>query len=259
MTTFTVQAIPTFQDNYVWLIRALDSAHVIVVDPGDAGPVIEAIRQQNLIPVAILATHHHYDHIDGIVPFLAQYPVPVFGPRNGAIPGMTHPLSANDSYLSVHDAFPDCRVIAVPGHTQDHIAYLFDDCLFCGDTLFAAGCGRLLGGTAAQLLASLKYIGTLPSATKIYCAHEYTADNLAFASVVEPDNPATQQRRQDTAALRSQGQITLPSTLALEHATNPFLRCQQASVIDRVEQHVAKPLVDELAVFTALRQWKDAF
>lgn len=259
MTTFTVQAIPTLQDNYVWLICASDSAHVIVIDPGDAKPVIEAIRQQNLIPVAILITHHHYDHIDGIQPFLTQYPVPVFGPKNGAIPGMTHPLSEGDEYFSVHNAFPTCHVIAVPGHTDNHIAYLMDDCLFCGDTLFAAGCGRLLGGTAAQLLASLKYIGTLPLETKIYCAHEYTAANLAFASVVEPDNTATQQRLKDTMTLRSQGQITLPSTLALEHATNPFLRCQQATVVEAVEQHVAETLKDELAVFTALRRWKDNF
>lgn len=259
MTMFTVQAIPTLQDNYVWLIRAQDSDHVIVVDPGDAKPVIEAIRHQGLIPVAILITHHHYDHVDGIQPLLAQYPVPVYGPENAAIPGLTHPLSKSDAQFSVHDDFPICQVIAVPGHTNDHIAYLIDDCLFCGDTLFAAGCGRLLGGTPAQLLASLKFINTLPTQTKVYCAHEYTVANLTFANVVEPDNLVTQQRLQDAQALRSQGKITLPSTLELERQTNPFLRCQKNSVIKGVEQHVARPLIDELAVFTALRQWKDSF
>jgi hydroxyacylglutathione hydrolase len=258
MTQFTVQAIPTLQDNYVWLIRAAGSALVIVIDPGEAKPVIDALQQQNLTPVAILITHHHYDHVDGIAPLLTHYPAPVFGPANEVIPRMTHPLSATDT-LPVHEAFPDCRVIAISGHTHGHLAYLFGDSLFCGDTLFAAGCGRLLGGTAAQLLASLKHISTLPLATKIYCAHEYTLANLKFASTVEPDNIATRQRLQDTVQLRAQGKITLPSTLEIELATNPFLRCQQPSVIQRVEQHVSHDLVDELAVFTALRQWKDNF
>jgi hydroxyacylglutathione hydrolase len=256
MTKFTVQAVPTLKDNYVWLIRAVDSDHVIVIDPGEAKPVIDALQQQNLVPIAILITHHHYDHVDGIKPFLSHYDVPVYGPANELIPAMTHPLSATDS-LSIHPAFPDCRVIAIPGHTPGHIAYLFSDSLFCGDTLFAAGCGRVLGGTHAQLFASLNTLSTLPLDTKIYCAHEYTVANLQFACTVEPDNIDMQQRLQETTQYREQGRITLPSTLNLELSTNPFLRCQQASVIQRVEQQVSHELVDELAVFTALRQWKD--
>jgi len=258
MTKFTVHAVPILEDNYVWLIQTMDSADVIVIDPGDEKPVLEFIKQHHLNPIAILITHHHYDHVDGIQSLLAHYPVPVFGPANESIPGMTHPLSATDN-LSIHDAFPNCQVIAVSGHTHGHIAYLINDCLFCGDTLFAAGCGRLLGGTHAELLASLKYISTLPVNTKIYCAHEYTLANLKFAHTVEPNNIKTQQRLQHTAQLRAQGQITLPSTLELELATNPFLRCHEPSVIKRVEQHVSHDLDGELAVFTALRQWKDNF
>jgi hydroxyacylglutathione hydrolase len=258
MTLFTVHAVPVLEDNYVWLLQANGSQSVIVIDPGDAEPVIAFIRQQNLVPVAILVTHHHYDHVDGIQPFLAQYPVPIFGPGGESIPGMTQPLSATDN-LSIHADFPDCQVIAVPGHTHGHIAYKINDCLFCGDTLFAAGCGRLLGGTHAQLLASLKDISTLPLETKIYCAHEYTVANLKFARTVEPNNIETQQRLQQSTQCRVQGHITLPSTLDLELATNPFLRCQELSVINSVEQHVSRDLDDELAVFTALRQWKDSF
>ena len=256
MTKFTVQAVPTLKDNYVWLIRAVNSDYVIVVDPGEAKPVIDALQQQNLVPTAILITHHHYDHVDGIKPLLSHYDVPVYGPADELIPAMTHPLSATDS-LSIHPAFPDCRVIAIPGHTPGHIAYLFSDSLFCGDTLFAAGCGRVLGGTHAQLFASLNTISTLPLDTKIYCAHEYTVANLQFACTVEPDNIDMQQRLQETTQYREQGRVTLPSTLNLELSTNPFLRCQQSSIIQGVEQHVSHDLVDELAVFTALRQWKD--
>ncbi len=258
MTLFTVHAVPVLEDNYVWLLQANGSQSVIVIDPGDAEPVIAFIRQQNLVPVAILVTHHHYDHVDGIQPFLAQYPVPIFGPDGESIPGMTQPLSATDN-LSIHADFPDCQVIAVPGHTHGHIAYKINDCLFCGDTLFAAGCGRLLGGTHAQLLASLKDISTLPLETKIYCAHEYTVANLKFARTVEPNNIETQQRLRHVTQLRAQGHITLPSTLALELTTNPFLRCHEPAVIKAVEQHVSQRLSDELAVFTALRQWKDSF
>tara|TARA_B100000795_G_scaffold4214_1_gene2936 strand:+ start:230 stop:1006 length:777 start_codon:yes stop_codon:yes gene_type:complete len=258
MTKFSVQGVPTLKDNYVWLIRAGNSPHVIVIDPGDEKPVIAAIQHQQLIPVAIIITHHHYDHVDGVEPFLKHFQVPVYGPSNELIPAVTHPLEPSDN-LSIHKDFPSCQVIAVPGHTNGHLAYLFNDSLFCGDTLFSAGCGRLLGGTYSQLLTSLKYICSLPLKTKIYCAHEYTANNLKFSCIIEPDSIEIQQRSEYIDKLRAENKITLPSTLEIELATNPFLRCREPSVIRAAEQYTSQDLVNELAVFTVLRQWKDNF
>jgi hydroxyacylglutathione hydrolase len=258
MSLLSVHTIPILEDNYVWLIQVPDSQAVIVVDPGDEAPVLAYIKAHDLIPVALLITHHDYDHVDGIKPFLAEYNVPVYGPANELIPGMTRPLSAIEQ-LSVHVDFPPIQVLDVPGHTHGHIAYLIDDCLFCGDTLFAAGCGRLRGGTHAQLFSSLKQISQLSPATKIYCSHEYTEANLAFARAVEPNNLAITERQEKVTSLRQTGKTTLPTHLALELETNPFLRCDKTSVINAVEQHVSQRLIDEQAVFTALRQWKDTF
>jgi len=258
MTLFTVHTIPIFEDNYVWLLQAKGSQSVIVIDPGDEKPILAYIKAHDLIPVALLITHHDYDHVDGIKPFLADYNVPVYGPATELIPAMTNPLSAVES-LSVHADFPPIRVLDVPGHSRGHIAYLIDGCLFCGDTLFAGGCGRLRGGTHAQLFSSLKQISLLPPTTKVYCSHEYTEANLAFAQTVEAHNLNIDIRREETAILRQANQPTLPSNLALELTTNPFLRCHEPAVIKAVEQHISQRLSDELAVFTALRQWKDSF
>jgi hydroxyacylglutathione hydrolase len=258
MSLFTVHTIPTLKDNYVWLLQASNTQSVIVVDPGDAAPVLAYIEAHDLIPVALLITHHHYDHVDGILPFLQSYDVPVFGPKKELIPAMTHALSTTQN-LQVHRDFPAFRVLELPGHTKGHLAYLTDDCLFCGDTLFSAGCGRLLGGTAAQLFSSLEAISQLPLTTKIYCTHEYTEANLRFANAIEPDNTDILQRQQDVSRLRQNNQPSLPSSLALELKTNPFLRCHHPSVIKRAEQFSAQRLFNELAVFTALRQWKDIY
>ncbi|MCL4138894.1 UNVERIFIED_CONTAM: hypothetical protein GTU68_050719 [Idotea baltica] len=171
---------------------------------------------------------------------------------------MTQALSATEN-LIVHPDFPPLHVLAVPGHTKGHIAYYIDDCLFCGDTLFSAGCGRLLGGTAAQLLSSLETLSQLPLATKIYCTHEYTEANLRFANTTELDNVDILQRQQTVSRLRQSKQASLPSNLALELKTNPFLRCHHPDVINSAEQYAGQPLNTKLAVFTALRQWKDHF
>jgi len=258
MSLLSVHTIPILEDNYVWLIQASNSQAVIVVDPGDEVPVLAYIEAHNLIPVALLITHHDYDHVDGIKPFLAEYDVPVYGPADELIPGMTYPLSSTEQ-LSVHADFPSVQVLDVPGHTRGHIAYLIDNCLFCGDTLFAAGCGRLRGGTHEQLFSSLKQISRLPPTTKIYCSHEYTEANLAFARAVEPSNLDVAERQEKVASLSQLGKATLPSHLAIELKTNPFLRCHKTSVIGAVKQQVSERLGDEQAVFTALRQWKDKF
>lgn len=253
-----IQAIPAFNDNYIWFIEDTDTRHVLIVDPGDAIPVIKAIEQQKLIPVALLITHHHHDHIGGIVQLLEHYDIPVYGPKIATIPSVTHPLTANDT-LIIDSAFPDISILDISGHTAVHIAFLFENKLFCGDTLFGAGCGRLLGGTAEQLFHSLQKIAQLPTDTKVYCAHEYTQANLSFAATVEPDNSDIQQRIIDTELLRQQGKPSLPSTLALELATNPFLRCDQPTVIQAAELFSGKQLLTAVEVFTELRLWKDRF
>ncbi|MFT7413876.1 MAG: hydroxyacylglutathione hydrolase [Methylophagaceae bacterium] len=254
----TIQAVPAFNDNYIWFIQEPVSKNLLIVDPGDAEPVIKAIEQQQLNPMALLITHHHSDHIAGIDKLVNHYNIPVYGPKYEAIPSLTHLLTACHN-LIINSAFPPITVLEVPGHTNDHIAFLIDGNLFCGDTLFAAGCGRLLGGTAEQLHASLQLIASLPEQTKIFCAHEYTQANLRFAACVDPSNTEIKQRIADTDALLMNGKPSLPSLLTLELKTNPFLRCQQPDVIQAAQQFCGDQLLDSQAVFTTLRAWKDQF
>lgn len=253
-----IHPISAFNDNYIWLIEQPESRRILIVDPGDAIPVIQAIERQRFIPIALLITHHHHDHIDGIDQLVERYNIPVYGPETTTIPSITHPLTTRDT-LIVDSDFPAITILDISGHTALHIAYLFDNCLFCGDTLFGAGCGRLLGGTATQLFQSLQQITFLPTQTKIYCAHEYTEANLRFAAIVEPNNLDIQQRITDTSIIRQQDKPSLPSTLGLELATNPFLRCEQTTVIQAVEQFSGKQLATPIEVFTELRLWKDQF
>ncbi|OUR65597.1 hydroxyacylglutathione hydrolase [Methylophaga sp. 42_25_T18] len=251
-----IQAVPALIDNYIWLIHSVDSNEIIIVDPGDATPVIKVITEQHLSPVAILNTHYHYDHVDGIAELVDRYQLPVYGPPNSFVPRLSTSLSATDK-LSVHPKFPDFEVLEIPGHTATHIAYRVHDMVFCGDTLFASGCGRLLGGTAEQLFNSLQQICSLPTETKIYCGHEYTQSNLKFALKVEPNNIAIKQRIEDSKKLRAANLPTLPTTIAEELTTNPFLRCDQAEVIQAAQRFTGTKLTNPLAVFTALRAWKD--
>lgn len=255
---FTIQAIPAFKDNYIWIIQADGSKHVLIVDPGDAKPVLDAIKQQNLIPVALLITHGCHDHVDGIAEFLQHYDVPVYGPKNEFIPHLTHPLSACDE-LIVDPLFPAFRVLDLPGHTKGHIGFLVEGNLFCGDVLFGAGCGRLHAGPAELMFESLQQIAQLSEETIIYCAHEYTENNLGFAMTVEPDNPDIKLRIKDTALMRQQGEPSIPFTLALELATNPFLRCEKAEVIQSAQHYSELDLPIPSSVFRALRLWKDQY
>lgn len=251
-----IEAIATLKDNYVWVM--IDNHSAIIVDPGEAAPVIAFLKQHQLSLLAILITHHHWDHTNGITEMLREFPAPVYGPANENIAEMTNPLQEN---ITFHiQGFPeDITVLNIPGHTSGHIAYHVKNALFCGDTLFAAGCGRLFEGTAAQMAASLQKMTSLHDDTQIYCAHEYTLNNLRFAQTVEPDNQQIAKRIQRVTEMRNNNLPSLPSTLSEEKATNPFLRCDSAALKASVEKHAGVSLDNEVAVFTALRKWKDTF
>jgi hydroxyacylglutathione hydrolase len=251
--------VPAFSDNYIWLI--VSGKNVAVVDPGDAAPVLAYLARNELTLAAIVNTHHHGDHVGGNLALLAHRPVPVFGPAGEEIPGRTHALREGDA-IEVPDVGVALRVLDVPGHTAGHIAYAGDidgPVVFCGDTLFAAGCGRLFEGTAAQMWSSLQKLAALPSATRVYCAHEYTLANLRFAAAVEPHNPAVAARIARDGAVRTRGAPTVPSTLADEHATNPFLRAARPAVRAAAAAHAGRTLDDAVQSFAALRQWKNEF
>jgi len=231
---------------------------VAVVDPGDPAPVIAHLEREGLALAAILATHHHGDHVGGIRGLLARWPVPVFGPAHEAIPGRTHALAEGDSIV-VPGIGLALSVLDIPGHTAGHIAYVGERIVFCGDTLFAAGCGRLFEGTPVQMVSSLDKLSALPEATRVYCGHEYTLANLRFALAVEPGRAALLERQAREQAKRERGQPTLPSTIGEEHATNPFLRTGEATLRAAAERRAGRALVGRVGVFAELRAWKNSF
>ena len=251
-----VTAIPAFNDNYIWLISKENNKNVVIVDPGDARPVLATLKEHQYQPVAIIITHHHSDHIGGIKALTDQFNVPVYGPANERITAINHPLTEDD-IVHIPELGIHLQVIDVPGHTRGHIAFYADNMLFCGDTLFTGGCGRLFEGTAEQMHHSLSKIAALPNETQVYCAHEYTLDNLNFAKVVEPDNTMLLQRISDTQAARKLNKFTVPATLELEKATNPFLRCHTPNVIKAAEKFASKPLNSGAETFAVVRHWKD--
>ena len=259
----SVLTVPAFHDNYLWLIH--DGSHAAAVDPGDAKPILAALQANGLKLTAILLTHHHADHIGGVPELLQHYQVPVFGPRNESIAAITLPVGEGKQ-IEVPGLPLRLSVLDVPGHTMGHIAYVRapegDDptWLFCGDTLFAGGCGRLFEGTPAQMISSLGKLAALPDDTLVYCAHEYTLSNLRFARVVEPDNEALRERVKVETDKREHNIPTVPSTIGLEKATNPFLRYREAAIAEQLAQTGRINANDTpLAAFTALRLWKNDF
>ncbi|MBK9160679.1 MAG: hydroxyacylglutathione hydrolase [Nitrosomonadales bacterium] len=252
---FQITAIPALKDNYIWAIH--NDRHAVVVDPGEAAPVFAFLRGNGLQPVAILCTHRHADHIGGIAELREVYNVPVCGRRHANNPHVTRDLREGDR-IELDAPGLALDIIEIPGHLDDHIAYLAPDILFCGDVLFGAGCGRNFEGSLAQLHHSLQRLAALPDSTRVYCAHEYTAANLRFALACEPDNPDVRQRIAETERLRAANLPTLPSTIELEKATNPFLRCAQPEILRTLQQNGLDDH-SELGVFTALREWKNHF
>ena len=255
-----VHPVPAFQDNYLWVIH--NGRHAAVVDPGDATPVIEYLNATGLALAAIICTHHHADHVGGVEPLLdflqLRGKIPVYGPANERIPARTKALREGDRIVV---PFLDLTfdVLDVPGHTAGHIAYVGHGLLFCGDTLFACGCGRLFEGTAEQMTDSLAKLKRLPPQTKVFCAHEYTMANIKFAEAVEPENADLKLRKAFCAAKRHRALPTLPSTIGLECATNPFLRWDVPQVVASAVQHAGRPMTSATDVFATIREWKNNF
>lgn len=252
---FKITAIPALQDNYIWTIH--NDCFAVVVDPGEAQPVLDFLAGHGLQLHGILCTHRHHDHVDGIEELRGVYNVPVHGRSHPKNPHITHDLREGDQ-LRLDALGIVFDIIEIPGHLDDHIAFIAPKIVFCGDVMFGAGCGKNFEGTLAQLHHSLERLSALPDDTQVYCAHEYTAYNLPFALACEPENPAIRRRAAETRTLRAENKPTVPFTIALEKATNPFLRCDSPELIQTLQ---ARGLANssELAVFTALREWRDRF
>ncbi|MGB0722427.1 MAG: hydroxyacylglutathione hydrolase [Gammaproteobacteria bacterium] len=261
-----ISPIHAFSDNFIWMLRADGSNHVVVVDPGDASPVLAHLDAGALKLSAILITHKHADHVGGIAELLNRFPdIPVFGPRGEPIPHRTQALGEGDR-VELGDLGVEFQVMDVPGHTEGHIAYFGEFAadegsqrvLFCGDTLFASGCGRVFSGTFEQLHESLMRIAALPADTRLYCAHEYTLENIGFAEWVEPESSALAERKAECFALLDAGRDTVPTTVALEREVNPFLRIDEPRVVARLRDKGLPADASAAQAFTLMRRWKDS-
>ncbi len=258
-TPLDVRPVRAFSDNYIWLIDSPRArGRLVAVDPGDAAPVIAELQRSGASLAAILLTHHHPDHIGGVPELLRHWAVPVIGPDDARIAQRTRTLRDGER-CELPDLGLSFETLRVPGHTLSHIALCGHGALFCGDTLFSAGCGRMFEGTPTQMSASLTRLANLPPETRVFCGHEYTAANLRFALTVEPDNEAAREYQGRVKRLRENDEPTLPSTMALETQVNPFLRCNNPTVAAAADAHAGRALEGPAEVFAVLRAWKDQF
>ena len=254
-----VSPVRAFSDNYIWLIRAPgDLAGAAVVDPGDARPVEDALDRGGLRLRAILVTHHHPDHVGGVRDLVSRHGAPVLGPAREEIPCASRRLSDGDR-VRLEGLDLEFSVLDIPGHTRGHIAFHGHGAVFCGDTLFSAGCGRLFEGTPAQMSTSLDRLAALPDDTRLYCGHEYTVANLRFAQAVEPANADVESALEASRELRSRDEPTLPSTIGLERRINPFLRCREPAVKAAATTRAGRPVASVEEIFAVIRSWKDGF
>lgn len=254
-----VHPIHAFSDNYIWVIH--NQTHAAVIDPGIASPVIEYLQSKRLQLSAILITHHHHDHTGGNAELFQSFNVPVYGPHNESIATVSHLLREGDQ-VNLEEMSLNLMVLDTPGHTRGHIAYYGSNpfnMVFCGDTLFACGCGRVFEGTAQQMYQSLQKLSQLPGDTLIFCTHEYTLGNIQFAKVVDPKNARLIDFEIAAQELRNRNVPTIPTTLILERKINPFIRCEQQEIINSAQNYSGKSLPDPIGVFTALREWKNNF
>jgi len=265
-----LQIIPinAFSDNYIWMLKNEGDERVVLVDPGDEKTILAYLQKTQLQPVAILITHQHYDHTGAVAALLKKYPhVKIFCPDK--LPSLdplridlpiqdliTHPVDDGD-HIEITELGISFDVITIPGHTLDHIAFIGEGAVFCGDTIFGCGCGFLFSGTAEQMAASMNRLAALPPQTKMYCAHEYTVDSIGFAKWVEPDNNDIKQRDENDTAKQLQGLPTIPSTIEVECKTNPFMRFKEDIVIQAAEKYAGKKLNTDGEVFLAIREWKN--
>jgi hydroxyacylglutathione hydrolase len=262
MNTLEYVPLPAFADNYIWLVA--DGRDAVAVDPGEAAPVRAYLAERGWRLTAILLTHHHADHVGGVADLIGDTPIPVYGPAAEGIPLVTQALSGGDR-VALASPHLDLAVLDVPGHTLGHIAYFqatragASPHVFCGDTLFACGCGRLFEGTPAQMLASLDALAALPGETQVHCAHEYTLANIRFALACDPHNERLQAWADEAAALRARNVPTLPTTIAHEREVNPFLRAGEPAVQRTLEAQLHASASDRLTAFTSMREWKNRF
>ncbi len=250
--------IPLLRDNYAYLIICKKTNEAVVVDPSEAEPVLRRVEQEKVHLKAILNTHHHRDHTGGNEGLLQRFPLDVYGHKidKERIPGLTHLL---DEGAEVSIGKLKARVLFIPGHTKGHVAYLFDHSLFCGDTLFVAGCGRLFEGTAEQMVDSLGKLQRLSPGTLVHCGHEYTEKNIQFAMTLEPTNDKLAAKMHSVRSLRSKGISTVPSTVAEEKETNPFLRCDSREIRENLRKKFPDLSLDPVSVFSQIRKLKDQF
>ncbi|MEC7875578.1 MAG: hydroxyacylglutathione hydrolase [Pseudomonadota bacterium] len=249
--------VTALKDNYIWLLENKTNQHAVIVDPSEHEPVLESIKTRGLIPVAILITHHHWDHVGGIGGLTNEYDIPVYTPKNEVVKGSTNPVGEGD-IINLSELSLNISILDVPGHTSGAVAYYTENMVFSGDTLFTAGCGRLFEGSPKEMYRSLMKIKGFPDDTLIYCGHEYTISNLKFASIVEKNNESIKKRLDMALQTRELNQPTVPANLEIEKQTNPFLRCEEKSVVNAASTWAGRILNNPVEVFATIRSWKDS-